>query len=87
MRLAAQRIAPGEPATPGRVVRSMLAVQGQDLPGARWSIGLRGLRLTDHEVGSAFDAHDIVRSWPMRGTLHVVAAEDIGWMLALMRPA
>ena len=22
----------------------------------------------------------------MRGTLHVVAAEDIGWMLALMAP-
>ena len=86
MRLAAQRIAPGEPATPGQVVRSMLAMQGQDFPGARWSIGLRGHGLTDHEVGAAFDARDIVRSWPMRGTLHVVAAEDIGWMLALMAP-
>ena len=86
MRLAAQRIAPGGPATPGQVVRSMLAMQGQDFPGARWSIGLRGHGLTDHEVGSAFDARDIVRSWPMRGTLHVVAAEDIGWMLALLAP-
>ncbi len=86
MRLAAQRIAPGEPATPGQVVRSMLAMQGQDFPGARWSIGLRGHGLTDDEVGAAFDAGDIVRSWPMRGTLHVVAAEDIGWMLALLAP-
>jgi hypothetical protein len=25
----------------------------------------------------------IVRSWPMRGTLHFVAAEDLGWMLEL----
>ena len=85
LRMAAQGIVPAGPATPGQVVRSMLAMQGQDLPGARWSIGLRG-HVTDDEVGAAFDAGDIVRSWPMRGTLHVVAAEDIGWMLELMAP-
>jgi len=62
----------------------MLAIQGQDLPGARWSIGLRGRGLTDVAVGAAFDAGEIVRSWPMRGTLHVAAAEDMGWMLELM---
>jgi hypothetical protein len=62
----------------------MLAIQGQDLPGARWSIGLRGPGLTDQDVGAAFDAGEIVRSWPMRGTLHVTAAEDMGWMLELM---
>ncbi len=84
MRLAAQCITPGERRSPGQVVRSMLAIQGQDLPGARWSIGLRGIGLTDDEVAAAFDAGDIVRSWPMRGTLHVTAAEDIGWMLELM---
>jgi hypothetical protein len=86
LRLAAQLIMLGERATPGRIVRSMLAMQGQDLPGARWSVGLRGHGLTDQEVGAAFDAGDIVRSWPMRGTLHIVAAEDIGWMLELMAP-
>jgi hypothetical protein len=85
LRMAAQGIVPVGPATPGQVVRSMLAMQGQDLPGARWSIGLRG-RVTDDEVGAAFDAGEIVRSWPMRGTLHVMAAEDIGWMLELMAP-
>ena len=58
--------------------------KGQDLPGARWSIGLRGPGLTDQDVGAAFDAGDIVRSWPMRGTLHVAAAEDMAWMLELM---
>jgi len=84
MRLAAQHITAGECTTPAEIVRSMLAMQGQDLPGARWSIGLRGHELTDHEVGQAFDAGDIVRSWPMRGTLHIAVAEDIGWMLELM---
>jgi hypothetical protein len=86
LRLAAQLITLGERATPGRIVRTLLAMQGQDLPGARWSVGLRGRGLTDHEVGAAFDAGDIIRSWPMRGTLHVVPAEDIGWMLELMAP-
>ncbi|MCJ7711625.1 MAG: winged helix DNA-binding domain-containing protein, partial [Chloroflexi bacterium] len=85
MRLAAQGIAGTRRRTPGDVVHSMLAMQGQDFPGARWSIGLRG-RVTDDEVGAAFDAGAIVRSWPMRGTLHVVAAEDVGWMLQLMAP-
>jgi hypothetical protein len=28
----------------------------------------------------------IVRSWPMRGTLHLVAAEDLEWMLTLLTP-
>ena len=86
LRLTAQRISLEERASAGQVVRSMLAIQGQDLPGARWSIGLRGHGLTDRDVGAAFDAGDIVRSWPMRGTLHVVTAEDIGWMLELMAP-
>lgn len=36
-----------------------------------------------HEVEAALNAGEIVRSWPMRGTLHLVAAEDLRWMLAL----
>lgn len=28
----------------------------------------------------------IVRTWPMRGTLHFVPAEDARWMLALLAP-
>jgi hypothetical protein len=92
MRLVAQGItgdggaADGRRSTPVDVVRSMLALQGQDLPGARWSIGLRGDGLTNADVAAAFDAGEIVRSWPMRGTLHVTAATDIGWMLELMAP-
>ena len=31
----------------------------------------------------AYDAGEIVRSWPLRGTLHLVAAEDLTWMLEL----
>ena len=87
MRLRAQRIDGIGRSSPLETVRWMLALQGQDLPGAKWSIGLRELGGTERGVEAAFDAGDIVRSWPMRGTLHVVAGEDLGWILALTTPA
>ena len=59
----------------------MLALQAQDLPGARWSIGLRLPGSTEADVERALATGEIVRSWPMRGTLHIVAPEDLGWML------
>ena len=64
----------------------MLALQAQDLPGAKWSVGLRARRTTEAAVDAACDAGEIVRSWPMRGTLHLVPAEDLGWMLELTAP-
>jgi hypothetical protein len=64
----------------------MLAMQAQDLPGAKWSVGLRGHQSSEDAVDAACDAREIVRSWPMRGTLHLVCAEDLGWMLELTAP-
>ncbi len=83
LRLAAQRIEGSEFTTPGEVVRWMLALQGQDLPGAKWSVGLRAPGSTLADVDAALGSGEIVRSWPMRGTLHLVPAVDIGWMLQL----
>ncbi len=64
----------------------MLALQAQDLPGVKWSVGLRQHQSSEATVDAAFRAGDIVRSWPLRGTLHVVAAEDLGWLLELTAP-
>jgi hypothetical protein len=86
LRLAAQRIGAGEFATPAEAVRWMLAMQGQDYAGVRWSVGLRQVDATEARVAAALDDGEIVRSWPMRGTLHLVAAEDLGWMLRLTAP-
>lgn len=83
LRLTAQRIAGSDLNGPVDAVRWMLAMQGQDLPGAKWSVGLRVPGATLEDVDDAFNRGEIIRSWPMRGTLHVVAAEDIGWMLEL----
>lgn len=62
--------------------RRMLAVQGQDWRSARWALGLRTPGSHVQDVHGAFNEGLIVRSWPMRGTIHLLASEDIGWMQA-----
>ena len=62
--------------------RRMLAVQGQDWRSARWALGLRSPGTSVADVHEAFNSGLIVRSWPMRGTIHLLAAEDIGYWQA-----
>jgi hypothetical protein len=83
MRPAAQRIEGSEFSSAAEVVRWMLAMQAQDLVAAKWSVGLRAPGTTIADVDAALADGSVIRSWPMRGTLHLVAAEDIGWMLQL----
>jgi hypothetical protein len=83
LRLSALGIAGAGAASPADAVRCLLALQAQDYPGALWSVGLRVPGATSATVEDAHARGEIVRSWPMRGTLHLVAAEDLGWMLRL----
>lgn len=83
LRLSAQRITSNEFTSAAEVVRWMTAMQAQDLPGALWSVGLRLPGSTEADVNAALRDGTIVRSWPMRGTLHLVAPEDLRWMLSL----
>lgn len=84
LRVVAQRLA--GPAWPdaAAAVHHLLALQGQDATGVVRSIALRTGGRSGADVLAAYDAGTVVRSWPMRGTLHAVPAEDLGWMLALM---
>ncbi|WP_233517673.1 winged helix DNA-binding domain-containing protein [Geodermatophilus marinus] len=86
LRLVAQRVAGPPFADAAAAVRALGAVQGQDLPGALTSVALRTAGRSRAGVAAALDAGDVVRSWPMRGTLHLVAAEDLPWMLDLLGP-
>ncbi|MFN8454889.1 MAG: winged helix DNA-binding domain-containing protein [Anaerolineae bacterium] len=85
-RLYNQQIAAPPFNAPGQVVRWLGAMQAQDYPGAKWSIGLRLPNATEADIEQALAAKTIVRTWPMRGTLHFVAAEDARWMLQLLTP-
>jgi winged helix DNA-binding protein len=71
---------------PKQVVRWFGAVQAQDYPGGLWAVGQRLPSVTQGEVEDAVVSRAIVRTWPMRGTLHFVAAEDARWMLRLLTP-
>ncbi|MCW2636384.1 MAG: uncharacterized protein JWQ99_2751 [Blastococcus sp.] len=86
LRLVAQRIAGARHETASDAVRSLMAVQAQDYPGALVSVALRTAGGSRADVITALDAGDVVRSWPMRGTLHLVAAEDLNWLLEVLGP-
>ncbi|HET7433236.1 MAG TPA: winged helix DNA-binding domain-containing protein [Thermoanaerobaculia bacterium] len=72
--------------TPHAVLTHFAALQAQDYLGALWAVGARTLSSTEADVERAIADKQIVRCWPMRGTLHFVAAEDVRWMLALCAP-
>lgn len=86
LRLYSQHIAQADFLTPEAVVSWMGAMQAQDYSGVLWAIGLRSPHLTAIDIEKAITNHTIVRTWPMRGTLHFVAAKDAKWMLRLLAP-
>lgn len=71
---------------PAEVVRWFGAVQAQDYYGALWALGLRMREASAAQIEQAMADGAIVRTHPMRGTWHFVAAEDIRWLLALTAP-
>ena len=71
---------------PEDVVAWFGAVQAQDYLGSLWGIGQRTRRATEQDVEAAEARRAIVRTWPMRGTLHFVAAADARWMTQLLAP-
>lgn len=69
--------------TPLEVVQWFGAMQAQEVASGHWSLGVRCLGTTEADVTAAFESHAIVRTWPMRGTIHTVPAVDVRWMLEL----
>jgi hypothetical protein len=82
-RLANHHITGERLANPEAVVRWMGALQAQDYNQAVWAIGARTQAATLVDVERAIESGAILRTWPMRGTIHFVPAEDARWMLEL----
>lgn len=82
-RLAVQRLTSDPWPDPAAAVGSLLAVQAQDAPLARYSVGMRVAGATDVDVRTAIDRAQVVRTHVLRPTWHVVAAEDLRWLLEL----
>lgn len=89
LRVVAQLLAGPRAASALGVVERLSALQAQDLPGAIRSVALRmdsaDLAAGEEGVREALAEGSVVRSWPMRGTLHLVPAVDLSWMLSLTR--
>lgn len=63
------------------VARRLLAIQAQDLRGAKLAIRARTSGLTAGDVDRAIsDDRSVVVTWLNRGTIHLVAAEDLQWL-------
>ncbi len=83
LRLENQKISQTSFTKPEEVVSWMGAMQAQDYLGSLWAIGLRTKNYTEKDVEKAIVERKIVRTWPMRRTLHWVAAQDVHWMVRL----
>lgn len=81
LRLASHALTGQGHASVAGAVRWMTALQAQDLPSALWAVGQRVPGSRSADVRDALDRGLIVRSWPMRGTLHLLAPEDLKWVL------
>ena len=87
LRLNNQQLIQSQFDKPGELVKWMGAVQAQDFFGSLWAINIRLNKfLTEPEIERAITDKTIVRSWPMRGTLHFCAPEDLRWMLKYLTP-
>jgi hypothetical protein len=76
-RMQHQRITATGFERPDQAVQWMGAMQAQDYQQALWAVALRTRVATQADVEAAITNRQIVLSWPMRGTIHVVAAADL----------
>ena len=68
-------------------MRSVVGVQAQEPVAGALSIRVRSTGLTRADVDRALvEERSIVRLWAMRGTIHLVPAEDAAWLVELFAP-
>jgi hypothetical protein len=90
LRCYAQRLRPHQSDATGgaaQVVTEVCGVQAQVPRAAALAVRARSSGLHASDVEHAREKErSVVRTWCMRGTLHLVATEDVGWLLSLLGP-
>ena len=67
------------------MVRHLTGVQAQMLPAAELGLSARSEGLTRARIDRArLRDRSIVRTWAMRGTLHLIPSDDHGWLVPLL---
>lgn len=85
-RLTAQLLRGAPVGTVADVARRLVGVAAQDVRANRLAVRVRLPGSTAAGVEAAVAAGSVVRTWAMRGTLHLLAAEDAGWVVSLLGP-
>jgi hypothetical protein len=85
LRMRSLLLAPGSVAgAVAGIVEWFGAMQAQDMASGLWSLGVRLPGWTAGDVTAALERREAIRTWPMRGTVHLVPPADARWMLELM---
>jgi Winged helix DNA-binding domain len=75
---------PSSASHPADVVRTAGPVQAQEPRAARLAFRARSRSLTAADVDRArTEERSLLRAWVMRKTVHLIATEDVGWLLPL----
>ncbi|MDR1407480.1 MAG: winged helix DNA-binding domain-containing protein [Tannerella sp.] len=85
IRVLSHQLGHSEFKDPEKLVAWMGAIQAQDYGMSKWAIGVRLKSATVGDIEAALDRGCILRTHVMRPTWHLVAAEDIRWMLQLSK--
>jgi len=85
-RIAAQGLAGVRATTAETAVARVVVVQAQAPGPPRLAIRARTEGVTVSDVDSATAAGRLVRTWLLRGTLHLAVAEDLRWLVDLCGP-
>ena len=67
-------------------LRRLAAVQAQELPYAKWSLGQRTKGAMRADLDQDFDKGRILRTHILRPTWHFVAPQDLRWLMRLSGP-
>src|SRR5215470_3274388 len=90
LRLRAQRLTPQSRDIVSDVallVKELCGIQAQDARAATLALRVRSAGLVAADVERArVQERTIIRTWGPRGTLHLLATEDLGWLLPLFGP-
>lgn len=86
-RMTRQGLARRTAAEPAQVAASAAGLQAQDVNAARLGVRARSSGIDEAAVVKACEVErSVVRTWLMRATVHLVAADDARWLVALFGP-
>lgn len=86
LRLAAQRVTPSTAAADvGAAARAVVGVQAQDVRAAGLALRSRVSRVPALDRPT-IDGSGLVRTWTVRGTVHLIDPDDLPWLRAVTGP-